>query len=90
MKKSSKIVSGKPAKPGFIRVSTNLPENHKGPVVGQIAQVTIGDEVLPVTSAIIRIKPGNLITVELETYAEFVDIEAMQKATEIKIVELEK
>jgi len=85
--KMQKVELGKDqvSKVGYVRVKTNLSDDHVGPVVGRMASVTIGDMLIPVTSAIIRIKPDDFITVELETQAEYIDIEALEKQTKLTI-----
>ena len=57
----------------------------KGPV-GNTATITINDNIIPVLSADIRIRPGDLITVEAVVYAKDIDIVAMENNTQIKVV----
>lgn len=57
-------------------------------VVSNTAQVTIGDQIIPVTDIVVRMRVGEYVQVELTTRADYVDVEALQKNTELNIVKL--
>jgi len=78
------IKATKPSKHGHVRV-TGGPET--GPFVGNVAQVSIGDKVIPVTEAVITIKPGELVTMQFKTRPELIDIEVLEKNTKLIIKE---
>lgn len=53
--------------------------------VGYSTHVMVGDTELPVTKAVITIEMDNFVKLELETRADLVDIEALQRETELII-----
>lgn len=83
MAKTPNFTATNPSTPGYVRVSGRAKSS---PMPGDIFQVSIGDKMIPVTEAIITIKPGELVTMQLKTHPECVDIEALEENTELKIV----
>ncbi len=53
--------------------------------IGRSVLVMIGDTMLPITKATIRIEMNEFVKIELETYAHGIDIEALQRDTELVI-----
>lgn len=55
-----------------------------GPISNK-ACVTINGEIIPFTEATLRFKPGNFITLSLETCADLVDVEVLEEFTRVII-----
>lgn len=59
---------------------------NSGPI-GRQCKITIGDTIIPVMAADIRIRPDELVTVECTLRAKDVDIQALKSETRLTIVE---
>lgn len=71
-------MSGRPT----IRVINESP-------VSNTAKVMINDQIIPVYSATIRMKVGNMTEVTLEVPADQVDVVALEEHTDVTIVKPE-
>jgi hypothetical protein len=59
-------------------------------LLSNTAKLTIGDEIIPFYEATVHLKVGNLATITVTTDVELIDIEALEKHTEVVIREAKK
>jgi hypothetical protein len=67
-----------PKLPGIVRIKSDGPMAHR-------VSITIDGREIRATHATLDITPGNYLKLTVETIAELVDVEALQKNTELVI-----